>query len=267
MNPDNEHESLNERRPERETFWSLLDGTARERLVSAGHVHTYSARSHLLRQDEFSDHVLVLRTGCVKVYAESGTGYQVVLALRNGGDLLGEQAGLDRQPRSASIYALTDTEALVVPASRFAALLWSQPTMGAAVQQVLSRRLREADRHRAAIGSVPVEARLAALVLDLGERYGRRTTDGSLRIDLPLSQDDLAGLVVSSRRTISRILEEWRREKLLTTGRQALELAGLHALRHRAEDPGAVPGWIAPRGEGHAPGRSAGQEPHTLSHE
>jgi CRP/FNR family cyclic AMP-dependent transcriptional regulator len=93
-------------------------------------------------------------------------------------------------------------------------------------------------------------------VLDLGERYGRRTAQGGVRIDLPLSQDDLAGLVVSSRRTISRILEEWRREKLLTTGRQAMELAGLHALRHRAEAPGSAPGQVARPGKGGLPGRS-----------
>jgi CRP/FNR family transcriptional regulator, cyclic AMP receptor protein len=252
-----------ERRPAGETFWSLLDDTARDRLTDAGHPRTYAVRTHLLRQDEVSDHVLVMRSGCVKVYAETGTGYQVVLALRNGGDLLGEQAGLDRQPRSASIYALMEVEALVVPASRFGVLLRSLPAVAHAVQQVLSRRLREADRHRAAIGSVPVEARLAALMLDLGERYGRRTAEGSVRIDLPLSQDDLAGLVVSSRRTISRILEEWRREKLLTTGRQALELAGLHALRHRAE----APGQGARPGEGVGPDRNGRSAPHTSSGE
>ncbi|MFF7360218.1 cyclic nucleotide-binding domain-containing protein [Streptomyces sp. NPDC008125] len=196
--------------------------------------------AHLLRQDAPSDHVLVLRSGCVKVYAETDTGYRVVLALRNSGDLLGEQAALDRQPRSASISALMDAEALIIPASRFSTLLRTLPTVAYGVQQVLSGRLREADRQRAAIGSVPVEARLAVLVLDLAERYGRRTAEGKIRIDLPLSQDDLAGLVLSSRRTISRILEEWRREKLLTTGRQAMELAALSALRHRAGAPAAA---------------------------
>ncbi|WP_329133183.1 Crp/Fnr family transcriptional regulator [Streptomyces sp. NBC_01476] len=263
MAPYEERPPQDGRRAADETFWSLLDDTARDRLTKAGHVHTYPVRTHLLRQDELSDHVLVLRSGCVKVYAETSTGYQVVLALRNGGDLLGEQAGLDRQPRSASVYALMAVEALVVPASRFGVLLRSLPAVAHAVQQVLSRRLREADQHRAAIGSVPVEARLAALVLDLGERYGRRTADGAVRIDLPLSQDDLAGLVVSSRRTISRILEEWRREKLLTTGRQALELAGLHALRHRAEASGQETRPAEGGLPGRLPGRNGLRAPHT----
>src|SRR5947209_7887063 len=92
-------------------FWSLLDEPARQRMRDAAHVRTYPARAHLVRQDEVSDHVFVLRRGCVKVYADTGTGYQAVLALRNGGDLLGEQVGLDRQPRSASVAALMEVEA------------------------------------------------------------------------------------------------------------------------------------------------------------
>ncbi|WP_307795629.1 Crp/Fnr family transcriptional regulator [Actinacidiphila acididurans] len=223
-----------------EGFWSLLDDAARQQLQDAGHVKSFPVRTHLVRQNEVSEHVFVLRRGCVKIYADTGTGYQAVLALRNDGDLLGEQAGLDRQPRSASIAALMEVEALVIPAGRFAALLRSTPTVAFAVQQVLSGRLREADRQRAVTGSTSVEARLAALVLDLAGRYGTAAAGRSVRIDLPLSQDDLAGLVLGSRRTVARALEEWRRLGILTTGRQMLELApGARAqLRTRAAGAG-----------------------------
>jgi CRP/FNR family transcriptional regulator, cyclic AMP receptor protein len=206
------------------SFWSLLDEPGRAALRAAGHRASFAARSHLVRQNERSDHVFVVRSGCVKVYTDSGTGYQAVLAIRSPGDLLGEQAGFDRRPRSASLYALTDVEALVVPSSRFTELTGALPVVSNAVRQVLSRRLRDADRRRAAAGAERVEARLAALLLELGELYGRPADGGSLRIDLPLTQDDMAGLVLTSRRTVSRILEEWRRQGLVTTGRQAIVL-------------------------------------------
>lgn len=238
------------RAPAGQDFWSLLDEAARQRVRDAAHPRTFAARAHLVHQDEVSDHVFVLRRGCVKVYADTGTGYQAVLALRGGGDLLGEQAGLDRQPRSASIAALREVEALVLPASRFGALLRSVPVVAHAVQQVLSRRLREADRQRAAVGSTSVDARLAALVLDLGARYGRPAPGQAVRIDLPLSQDDLAGLVLGSRRAVARALEEWRGLGILTTGRQTLELApgGGGQLRQRAA--GAA---LPPRAGGSVP--------------
>lgn len=237
-----------DRAPAEQDFWSLLDEPARQRVRDAAHIRTFAARTHLVRQDEVSDHVFVLRRGCVKVYADTGTGYQAVLALRGGGDLLGEQAGLDRQPRSASIAALMEVEALVITAGRFSALLRSVPGVAFAVQQVLSRRLREADRQRAAVGSTSVDARLAALVLDLGARYGRPAPGRAVRIDLPLSQDDLAGLVLGSRRAVARALEEWRGLGILTTGRQTLELApgGTAQLRHRAAGAASRPPAAGP---------------------
>ncbi|MBY8881363.1 Crp/Fnr family transcriptional regulator [Actinacidiphila acidipaludis] len=229
------------RRVADQPFWSLLDTQARRALEAAGHLRTHAPRSLLLRQDDRSDHVFVLRSGCVKVYTDSDTGYRAVLALRRAGDLVGEQSGLNRRPRSASVCALVEVQALVVPASRFGAMLAASAVIANAVQQVLSQRLRDADRQRAAIGSASTESRLAALLLQLADQYGHRTAEGAVRIELPLSQEDLAGLVVSSLRTVSRILEHWRRDGILTTGRQVLELADLRVLRGRANSSVAGP--------------------------
>ncbi|MDF3290721.1 MULTISPECIES: Crp/Fnr family transcriptional regulator [Streptomyces] len=220
--------------PAAHTFWSLLDEPSRSALTAAGRRSSFSARTHLVRQNEESDHVYVVRTGCVKVYTDSETGYQAVLAIRSPGDLLGEQAGFEGRPRSASLYALTDVEALVVPSARFLALTGSLPVVANAVRLVLSRRLRDADRRRAAAGAERVEARLAALLLELGELYGSRADGGSVRIDLPLTQDDMAGLVLTSRRTVSRVLEEWRGRGLVITGRQAIVVARSAELRRCA---------------------------------
>lgn len=225
---------MDDRNPGTYSFWSLLDEPSRAALWATSHRASFSARTHLVRQNESSDHVFVLRTGCVKVYTDSGTGYQAVLAIRSPGDLLGEQAGLDGRPRSASLFALTDVEALIVPSTRFAALTRSLPAVSDAVRLVLSRRLRDADRRRAAAGAERVEVRLAGLLLELGELYGRPAEGGSVRIDLPLTQDDMAGLVLSSRRTVSRILEEWRGRGLVATGRQAIMLTGPAELRRCA---------------------------------
>lgn len=215
-------------------FWSLLDEPARAELARVGRLRSFPARTHLLLQNDISDHLLVVRSGCVKVSAHSADGYLAVLALRNPGDLLGEQAGLDGGPRSATLTALTPVDALVVPALAFDTAARTLPTLTTARQQVLSARLREADRHRAAAGSDAVQARLAALLLELGATYGRRTASGSVHIALPLSQDDLAGLVLSSRRTVSRVFEQWRGSGWVTTGRNRLVIDDPDALKQQS---------------------------------
>ncbi|XIG74471.1 Crp/Fnr family transcriptional regulator [Streptomyces sp. SGAir0957] len=221
--------------PDRTPFWALLDPSARRALREAGRVSEFGPREHLLRQYEFSDHLLVLGRGCVKVTTLAAAGYQAVLALRGPGDLLGEQAGLDGGPRSATLTALTAVQALVLPAESFRAAARDHPVITGAVHQMLSARLRDADRQRTSAGADPLAARLAGLLLDLAADHGRRTASGDLEIGLPLSQDDFAGLVLGSRRTVSRVLEQWRAKGWVTTGRTHVTLHNADALKRARE--------------------------------
>lgn len=217
-------DSASHPRPRRTSFWSLLDDDARARLLAAGTLVEYPPKDTLLRQYDLTDHLLVIRRGCAKVATSSAAGYQAVLAIRRAGDLLGEQAALDGRPRSASLTSLTRVEALMIASVPFRAVARSVPAVALALQQVLSERLRESDGHRAAVGSEAVQARLATLLLDLGAEYGRPEGNGAVLITLPLSQDDFAGLVLSSRRTVTRVLEQWRGLGWVTTGRNRLTI-------------------------------------------
>ncbi|QMU74567.1 Crp/Fnr family transcriptional regulator [Streptacidiphilus sp. PB12-B1b] len=215
------------------TFWSWLGPDARDALVRAARPVRHQPGETLLRAGEHSDHLVVVRSGCVKVMLDSSTGHSAVLALRGPGDLLGEQAGIGGTTRSATLQALTDVTCWTLPLAEFSRLQLAEAGIGAALQRVLSERLREADRMRAATAE-PVQTRLAALLLELAARYGSESDDGQARVHLPLSQDDLAGLVVSSRRTVSRVFEQWRQNGWVVTGRLEVRVLRVDVLRSLA---------------------------------
>ncbi|MEW1995884.1 Crp/Fnr family transcriptional regulator [Streptomyces coelicoflavus] len=219
-------------------FWDLLDAPARAALRRAGRPASYAPRDELLRQNDLTDHLLVLGSGCVKVSSASAAGYQAVLALRGPGDLVGEQAGLDGGARSATLTALTPVRALRIPPPAFKAAARDHPAITGAVHQMLSARLRDADRQRTAAGADTLSTRLADLLLDLAAGYGRRGASGAVEIALPLSQDDFAGLVLGSRRTVSRILEQWRADGWVTTGRTHVTVDNPDALKRVREGSG-----------------------------
>ncbi|TDC20496.1 Crp/Fnr family transcriptional regulator [Streptomyces sp. 8K308] len=216
------------------TFWSLLERPARESLARVGGREGFDVGATLLKEYDVTDHLLVIERGCVKVTASTSDGYEAVLALRGVGDLLGEQAGADGRPRSASVVALTYVSALSLPLRAFEGLMKTDPSIARALRRVQSERLRQADRRGVAAGGEDTRRRLAALLLDLGHRYGRAAAAGGVEITLPLSQDDLAGLVLSSRRTVSRILEQWRGQGWLATGRLRLLVHEPDALKREA---------------------------------
>ncbi|WP_225891518.1 Crp/Fnr family transcriptional regulator [Streptomyces dioscori] len=216
------------------TFWEVLEPSDQDALRRAA-IHTsLPADEQFLAQGEETDHLVVLLNGWVKVVAQSHAGYRALLALRGPGELLGEQAGLERRRRSASLHTATSVELLHLPARRFHAIAHGNVRVAGALQQTLSQRLREADLQRTGI-TEPVPTRLAALLLDLAERCGYSEPDGTgRRIALPLSQDDLAGLILSSRRTVSRVLEQWRGQGWIVTGRQSLLIRSVDQLKAQA---------------------------------
>ncbi|MFD3588815.1 Crp/Fnr family transcriptional regulator [Streptomyces sp. NPDC058683] len=217
-------------------FWEALDATDRAALLRAATRVPLAADRQFLTQGEGSDHLVVLVHGWVKVVAQSHAGYRALLALRGPGELLGEQASVENGRRSATLVTATAADLLHLPADRFHVLARARPGIAAAFEQTLVRRLREADTQRAGI-TEPVPARLAALLLDLVERCGLPEPDGpGRRIALTLSQDDLAGLLLTSRRTVSRVLEQWRSQGWIVTGRQWLTVRAVDRLKERAFD-------------------------------
>ncbi|MFJ3779689.1 Crp/Fnr family transcriptional regulator [Streptomyces sp. NPDC090075] len=206
------------------SFWAALDAGDRAALLRAATRVPLAADRQFLAQGEGSDHLVVLLDGWVKVVAQSQAGYRALLALRGPGELLGEQASVENGRRSATLVTATAAELLHLPASRFHVLARARPGIAAALEQTLVRRLREADAQRAGI-TEPVPARLAALLLDLVDRCGLPEPHGpGRRLGLSLSQDDLAGLLLTSRRTVSRVLEQWRAQGWIVTGRQSLAI-------------------------------------------
>lgn len=202
-------------------FWGALSAADQEGLKQLATVRSFLDEAVIINQDDEPRIVLVILRGCVKVVARDTTGYQAVLALRDPGDLIGEMASIDGIPRSAAVLAIGDVRALVLRTTDFRTYMRTHPDACDVLQRCISARLREADRHRTTAAR-PVAKRLAAVLLDLAERHGRPDGDGAIVIDLPLSQDDLAGLLSVSRRTVSRVMENWRRNEIVLTGRRSI---------------------------------------------
>jgi CRP-like cAMP-binding protein len=219
-------------------FWGDLRPDDRVRLRDAGLVRNFAAGHILVAQHNASDHVMVLWAGFVKVY-RTDQGKDVVLGFRGPGDIVGEMMHLGSAGhRSASVVAIGDVKALVVAGDRFLLLIDRLPRLATMLGKVLVDRLREADSDRVASGSMNVGQRLARLLLTLADRYGTPINNGSKKIDLALSQKDLAACIGGSPRSVSRELVNWRRRAIIENGRQWVVVHNAAELRRIAGPTG-----------------------------
>jgi CRP/FNR family transcriptional regulator, cyclic AMP receptor protein len=180
-----------------------------------------------------SDRVVALTSGRVKVSTTTDEGKEIVLAFRGVGDLLGELSAIDGSPRSATVEAIEPVEALALATADFRAFLLEHPEIALMLLQTLSRRLRDSDRKRVEYGAHDTVGRVAARLLELARDYGEPDARG-IRINLPLSQEELAGWIGSSREAVSKALQTLRGAGWVMTERRRLTVCDPEALRRRS---------------------------------
>ena len=211
----------------------LLDEPARKALLAAGTERFYRASRPVYDEGRAAQTLAVLLAGRVKVASMTKDGTNLLLALRGPGDLIGEMSTLVGVERSATVTAIDDVRLLVVPYRDFDDLLAIHPSMLVTLIRTLVGRVRESDLLRIELEQ-DTDERLARQLIRLADRFGRPQPDGAVRIDLPLTQEELAGLTWASRGAVAEALRRLRDEGLVQTARRQIVVLDLEALRAKA---------------------------------
>ena len=176
----------------------------------------------------------VVASGAVKVVVPSEDGEEAILVTLRRGDFLGELALLDGAPRSASAIALEQTEALALPREQFRALVASEPAIRDALLASLSAELRRLTTHVAELHFLDLTGRLAARLARLAEEHGEVLANGSIRLDAPLTQSDLAAMIGATRQSVNKLLGEFEADGLLRIERDSIVVPDLARLSSAA---------------------------------
>ncbi|MGH2746434.1 MAG: Crp/Fnr family transcriptional regulator [Actinomycetota bacterium] len=214
-------------------FIASLSREELDDLKGRGRTRTWPRGANLFVEGDRSEHVALITSGRVKVSYYTEDGREIVLALREPGDLLGDQSGLDGGPRGASASALESVQALVIQADDFKAFLEEHPRVALLLLKMLSLRLRDADRKRIEFGAYDSVGRVARRLVELAERFGETSQEG-IRITAPLSQQELAAWTGSSREAVSKALQTLRERGWIETHRRGITVVDLDALSRRA---------------------------------
>jgi CRP/FNR family cyclic AMP-dependent transcriptional regulator len=211
-----------------------LTGPARERLLELGTLVQYPGPSRILiREGDDSRFVLVLLDGVVKVSGHVDGPHDALLSIRMAGDVVGEFAALDEQPRSATVTSCGAVVARVVKASEFLACLRRDPDISQAVHRAVVAKVRAANTRRVDFSGCDVPTRLMRVLYEIAVAYGTRTGNQSL-IRWPLTQPELASLAGGAEPTVHRILRELRASGVVSTGYRAISVLDLERLHQLA---------------------------------
>jgi uncharacterized membrane protein len=123
-------------------FFQLLDNEERNILASELDIVRFRAGEMVFNYGDPGDALFVIRTGQVEVFFKDDTGERIVLETAREGDFFGELSLLDNGPRSASVVATRDTEALRVDRGDLDHLLRMHPESALDLLTAMGKRMR-----------------------------------------------------------------------------------------------------------------------------
>jgi CRP-like cAMP-binding protein len=156
--------------------------------------------------------------GTVKITVPSIDGREAMFNLLHAGEIFGEIALLDGQPRTADAVAMTDCELMVIERRDFMSFVHSEPTVALKLIELLCARLRWSSQHFEELVFLNLPARLARLLLRLLNQDDVSAEEGKLKI----TQLEISHMLGSTRESVNKQLRIWTKRKWI-----ALERGGI----------------------------------------
>jgi CRP-like cAMP-binding protein len=181
-------------------------------------------------------HFFLLVNGRLKVTQVTADGQQIIVRVVHPGDLFGFARALRRPDYPGTAIGAVESLALCWPTDLWPQVVDRSPQVAATALNTIGQRLEEAHTRIREMSTEEVERRVAHTVIRLSKQAGR-PENGGVRIDFPISRQDIAEMTGTTLHTVSRILSAWEAKGLVEGGRQKLlvrDLAKLQALADAA---------------------------------
>ena len=190
---------------------------------------TYAPGQMIYLQGTQADQFYYILSGTVKCFLSSAEGDERTLTLHRSGDLIGEAAFFDRQPRVSSAVAVTPCQLVEVDRQRLTEVFARHPDLAISMLENLARRVRLLSEH--VDGEfLPADKRIARHLLSL---------PADARGELHCTHEEIGSSVGVSRVTVSRVLGEFDRRGWVRTGYRSLRLLNRAALEAYLSENGA----------------------------
>ena len=196
-------------------FLAQLDADDLAGLLAIATVQHYRKSELVFRSGTPGSNVYFLRSGKIKIHQLSPLGREVILWFCFPGEIFGLAEVASGGGRVVNAQASAPSEVLAVSQEKFRDLASRRSRIAMLSMQVLSSRLRVLGEMFVNLVADDVNTRIAKLILRLSARYGTRV-GREIFLNIPLTHQELADMVGTSRQTVTSALNAFKRQGVLS---------------------------------------------------
>ncbi|MBN1594708.1 Crp/Fnr family transcriptional regulator [candidate division FCPU426 bacterium] len=202
--------------------------TAQEIFERYGKV--YPSGTTIFKEGDIGEEMFIIQSGQVKITKKTNEGEKTLVILSEG-DFFGEMAVIDREPRSASATAITETKCIVLNQEVFESTMQSNIHIVKKILRKMSSRLREANKQIENLLVKDHNRRVANTLALIAHKHGSQTSRGIV-IDFPLTIRELADAagLLGEMEKVKNILDKLAKAKIIGFEREQIVILSLENL-------------------------------------
>lgn len=212
-------------------FADMADEEIRD-LMAVARRRTFRSGEVIFHRDDPGEVLYTIKEGKVKICRISPDGQEISLAVLGAGEYFGEFSLYDGLSRSADAIAIEKVECYTLQRSDFRQAIIKNPQIAIQVLEGLSKRIRNTDQMVEDLIFLDVYGRVAKKLLELADVHGIKGEQG-IRIDVRLTQQELASMVGASRESVNKVMGYFTDKGYISTDKHRITLHKISELKRR----------------------------------
>ena len=187
--------------------------------------------------EDTDDDILLVASGRIKICHLTPEGKRSIIAFIDPGEIFGELALIDSSAGRDGIAEAAEKSAVVaIPKTDLMAIVQKYPAIVLGVTKLIGLRRQRVERRLRNLLFRSNRDRVIHLLLELSEKYGRRSEEG-VALQIRLSHQEMASIIGSTRETVTVVLGQLQTEGLLSIARRRIVLLELDKLASEVNEP------------------------------
>jgi CRP/FNR family transcriptional regulator, cyclic AMP receptor protein len=191
---------------------------------------SYKKHEPIYLPGEPGEYLYLLKKGCVKLSRLSPDGQEFTIAYIKAGEVFGELESIEGVEREHFASAHRDTLVCLLTRSDLVRLLEMKPDLSLKLTKLMGFRRRRFEMRIANLTFRSAPQKLAFLFESLVEEFGEVVLEG-IKINLPLTHQDIANLIGATRQTVSELVSEFRKSGFVSIHQKYITVKDLPAIK------------------------------------
>jgi CheY-like chemotaxis protein len=198
-----------------------------QELKSKGKTRSFANKQIIYVENDEPGYLYYIKKGQIKTYKRANDGRELSSTLYKDGDFFGYESLCGGSNYSDNAATLADSELQLIAKTDFMEYLFSHQEIASHFIGLLSGSVQFKEDQMLKLAYFSVRKRVADALIHVAQKFGSENADSCT---IKISRDDLAALVGTASETVSRMLADFKDEKLVEKNGNAIHIISLEKL-------------------------------------